>query len=113
MKTIKRGTTLFRVHALDKPAELGGTERQIGVIITDSEMVTSSWADEHLFFRHQKMEDDIKYRPEWEPYVPAWKGLIGELTKASNGEEEFITYDNPACEATGECPFAWLMKLVI
>ena len=50
--TIPRGKTLFRVHALDKPTELGGTERQIGVLVTDSEMITSNWGDENLFFRH-------------------------------------------------------------
>ena len=33
-------------------------------------MVTSYWGDEHMFFRHQKMDDDLKLRPEWEPYTP-------------------------------------------
>ena len=53
------------------------------------------------------MEEDLAYRPEWEQYVPKWKGLIGELTKS--GEDE----KTPTCEESGECPFAWLMKLVI
>ena len=52
LATIPRGKTLFRVYALDKPTELGGTERQIGVLVTDSEMITSNWGDENLFFRH-------------------------------------------------------------
>lgn len=32
-------------------------------------LVTSNWGDEHMYFRHQRMEDDLKLRPEWEPYV--------------------------------------------
>jgi len=33
-------------------------------------MVTSYWGDEHMFFRHQRMDDDLKLRPEWVPYTP-------------------------------------------
>ena len=37
---------------------------------TKSTLVTSNWGDEHMFFRHQRMDDDLKIRPEWEPYTP-------------------------------------------
>jgi len=32
-------------------------------------MTKSKWGDEQLFFRHQKMNDDIKLKPEWEKYT--------------------------------------------
>jgi hypothetical protein len=44
---------------LDKPKELGGSEMMIGTLKTTSEMVASKWADENLFFRHQKMSEDL------------------------------------------------------
>lgn len=29
---------------------------------------TSSYGDKKLFFRHTRMEDDLKLRPEWEDF---------------------------------------------
>ena len=39
-------------------------------------MVTSNWGDEHMFFRHQRMDDDLKYKPEWEPYESKYEGFF-------------------------------------
>mmetsp|Transcript_4630 Transcript_4630/g.6107 ORF Transcript_4630/g.6107 Transcript_4630/m.6107 type:complete len:344 (+) Transcript_4630:29-1060(+) len=64
------GSLLFNVYATDQPTELGGSEQLIAQMKTKSTMVTSNWGDEHMFFRHQRMDDDLKYRPEWEPYTP-------------------------------------------
>jgi len=61
---------------MDKPFELKGTEIKIAEIATKSEITTSSWGDEHLYFRHQRMEDDLVFRPEWEPYTPKWSGMF-------------------------------------
>jgi len=61
---------------MDKPTELGGTETKIAEIITRSELTTSNWGDEHMYFRHERMDDDLKLRPEWEPYTPKYSGLF-------------------------------------
>jgi len=37
---------------------------------TKSQLVTSYWGDEHMYFRHQRFDDDLKLHPEWEPYTP-------------------------------------------
>ena len=74
LASIPTGSTLFNVFATDKP---NGTETKIATIETTSETTTSNWADEHLFFRHQRMDDDLKYRPEWLPSVPEYKGILG------------------------------------
>ena len=100
LSTIQAGTTLFKVHAMDAPEELGGQEIYIGDIVTDSEMTTSNFGDEHLFFRHQKADDDIKLKPEWEQYYPKFSPLL---------DEEFFEYlandvDEPSC------PFAAMRK---
>ena len=33
-------------------------------------MIRSEFGDKNLFFRHDFMDDDLKVRPEWTPYVP-------------------------------------------
>lgn len=50
--TIPVGSTLFNIYATDLPTELGGTESLIGKLVTDSNLVTSNWGDDHMFFRH-------------------------------------------------------------
>jgi len=56
---------LYTVFALDKPSSLGGTEMEIGEIVLRSQMQTSMWGDKHMYFRHQKHDDDFRYHPEW------------------------------------------------
>jgi len=70
---------------MDKPAELGGTEMKIGVIVTQSEMTTSNWADEKMYIRHQRMEEDLAIKPEWEPYAPKYGGIFS-LEQTCNDE---------------------------
>ena len=81
---------------MDAPSELGGTEMKIAEIYTTSEMTTSNWADEHLYFRHQRMEDDLKFKPEWEPYVPKY-----DTSFFSSLEQQ---------DSNSDCPFAFLFQ---
>merc|ERR1711951_340679 len=69
LTSIPQGTTLYEIFALDQPVELGGTEQHIGDLVMTSEMVTSLWGDQHLFFRHQDMAEDVVIKPEWEEYL--------------------------------------------
>lgn len=69
LMTIDEGTVLWSVYAWDKPAELGGTESYIADIVMTSEMTTSVWGDQNMFFRHQDMKDDIEIHPEWKEYT--------------------------------------------
>ena len=72
LMTITEGSTLYDVYAWDQPEELGGTEMLIAKIVTASQMTTSYWCDEHMYFRHERMDDDLALRPEWEPYTPKY-----------------------------------------
>ena len=76
LATITSGSVLYDVYATDKPTELGGTEMKIAQIKTVSEMTTSNWGDEKMYIRHQRMDDDLKIHPEWEPYTPKFKSLL-------------------------------------
>lgn len=73
LTTIPAGSTLFNIYGWDQPEELGGAETLIAHMVTDSLMVTTYWGDENMFFRHERMDDDLKIRPEWIPYTPVFK----------------------------------------
>ena len=83
------------MYATDKPTELGGTESKIAQIVTKSEMTTSNFGDEHLYFRHERMDDDLALRPEWTPYVPKYGGIFSLEQQEMNGSD---------------CPFANLLQ---
>lgn len=68
LESVRADLTLYNVYALDKPTPIGGTETLIGTIQLDGQMVKSKWGDEKLFFRHQRTDEDVKLRPEWDPY---------------------------------------------
>ena len=72
LKNVKTNATLYNVFALDKPTQLGGKETMIGTLKLRGKFITSKFGDEHLFFRHQRNDDDLKYHPEWEPYSPRY-----------------------------------------
>ena len=72
LMTIPTGTILYKVLALDKPVELGGTESQIAELVLTSSATTSKWGDRHLFFRHQTMEDDTSLQPDWSQHLEQW-----------------------------------------
>ena len=55
---------------MDQPTELGGTELHIANLVLESKMTTSMWGDQHLYFRHQDMWDDVDIMTDWDEYTP-------------------------------------------
>ena len=37
----------------------------LGALYSQSQFVLSDYADSELYFRHHKMDDDLKLRPDW------------------------------------------------
>jgi len=72
LKTIPSGSTLYEIFAWDLPEELGGVEKHIGNLVTTTEMTTSLWGDQHLFFRHDDEAHDLVLKPEWNEFVPQY-----------------------------------------
>ena len=72
LKSIPSNSNLYDIYAFDKPVELGGQESYIGTLTLDGSLTSSKWGDETLFFRHQKMNDDVKMHPEWIPYLATY-----------------------------------------
>ena len=71
--SLPSGTTLYKVFALNAPVELGGAKTQIADLILTISSTTSKWGDQHLFFRHQTVEDDISLQPDWGHYLDHWE----------------------------------------
>lgn len=69
LEGVPANSNLYNVWAWDKPQQLGGHEILIGKLVLDGKLHKSKWADNNLFFRHDRQDDDLKYHPEWEPYV--------------------------------------------
>jgi len=98
LQDIPAGSKLFSVYAMDLPKEMGGTEKYIAdFVLKSSGMLTSQWGDEHMFFRHQKMDDDLAIHPEWEQYTPNPK-VFGK--HAINIADKIVS----------ACPFAFLLQ---
>jgi len=60
--------TIFSVWAEDQP---GSELVKIGEFVTVSAATTSKFGDVSLFFRHNRMEDDFRYNPQWVPAATA------------------------------------------
>merc|ERR1712112_655544 len=90
LATIPAGSVLYQVYALDAPEELGGKEKRIADLVLKSRLVTSKWGDEHLFFRHQDMAEDLRLRPNWNKFTPQWAIFLKDPNRPSpcNGWHE-------------------------
>uniref|UniRef100_A0A7S3MTX1 Uncharacterized protein n=1 Tax=Strombidium inclinatum TaxID=197538 RepID=A0A7S3MTX1_9SPIT len=78
LPTVPADSTLYDIYALDQPKELGGQEVLIGKVVLDGSLKTSKWADENLFFKHERVSDDIQDHADWAPYEAKWgKGSWG------------------------------------
>ena len=85
LTTVPANANLYDIYAFDKPTALGGVETKIGTMKLKGSLVNSKWADENLFIRHQRMDDDLRYRPEWDPYCPKWTSLAEDIPKCPFG----------------------------
>lgn len=72
LTTVPHNSNVYEVWALDQPKPLGGKDTHIGSLVLDGGFVKSKWADETLFIRHQRSDDDVRLEPSWDKYLPKW-----------------------------------------
>lgn len=92
---------MFKVFAYSCPKHKlsGARGKLIGRVVLTSRIVTSLWGDQQLFFKHQRIDDDLKVFPEWEPFLQHWElGKLNETGLISPAPEE-------------ACPFKFLFNL--
>ena len=87
---VPANSNIYDVYAWDKPAQIGGKLTKIGALNIEDRLIKSKFADENLFFRHQRIEDDLKFRPEWTPYEASYK--LGGKCPYQNMLEELNLY---------------------
>ena len=98
LSTIPAHTVLFKLYGYDVAPEFGGEERLMGWIISRSETTTSLWGDQQLYFKHQRMDDDIAVRPYVRDWLEFWDG----------GRFYDSPLKNPAPQQ--KCPFFYLFE---
>jgi len=66
LASIPEGTELFEVWTFADPKDkAAGRRTKLGTLTTTSTCHQSLFGDEHLFFRHQRMEEDFAAQPDW------------------------------------------------
>lgn len=83
LETVPANAKLYNVYAVHEPKE--EKETLIGTLELEESMVRSKWGDENFFVRHQTMDYDLKFHPEWMPYVHKFEGIDAEKAKAKAG----------------------------
>jgi len=101
------GESIFSVWAEDVP---GAQLVKIGEFITTSVATTTKFGDVSLFYKHNKMEEDFEYYPEWLPiaraerlkqiFVPNFQHpdlppLAGESNRAGSRQEQTTSGSGP------------------
>ena len=62
------GRLLYRVYARKNPWTRDEDLEHVADLVQTGEFRPSEVADRHLSFGHTKMDEDFKYRPEWEDF---------------------------------------------
>ena len=104
LMTIPSGSTVWTVYGLDAPTELGGKEHLIGTLVTTSETIKSFYGDDMLLIRHQRVEDDIKLKPEWENYYSKY-----DSSNDLPDLEDCYYFVSQEHTMEYSCPFAFLL----
>ena len=73
LKSVPANSVLYTVYGWTAPPQIGGKKVEIGSLQLQGNLVTSKWGDEKMFFRHQKMDADLRYQPGWKPYYASYK----------------------------------------
>lgn len=73
LKQVPANSVLYHVFGWTAPPQLGGKKVPIGDLKLQGSMVPSKFGDTEMFIRHQKLDEDIKLKPEWMPYYASYK----------------------------------------
>ena len=80
LSRIPADADLYEVYAIEAPNQC---EVKIGTIKLTSNFVTSKFGDQNLFFRHGRVEDDLKINPSWDEYIQKFSFWGGKKAKES------------------------------
>ena len=117
LKDIKEGTVLLQVIATSHPEDPmrfpESSVEHIANIRLNSSLITSTFGDRRLFFKHEGMNNEFQEEPEWARYVDNLRRGQGDVW----GNTPIPAYPNDPVDqkawvrgqmAEFGCPFAWL-----
>jgi len=95
LEQFKSGAQLFNIFAKRTPT---AAFEPFGTLTLSSDCTASKYGDEHLFFRHQRIEEDLALEPTWEPQIDLnkWCGVnqIPDVTYCPSHDVEPHTFEN-------------------
>lgn len=112
----------MEVHALTAPEQYGGELVKIADIVLKTDLYTSVFGDENLFFEHQRVTKDLfgghgfprqwkvldhKFQTFPDNHYDGFTGINDWPTSESEAES---TYMDLISESGGGCPFSWLFQ---
>ena len=118
LQRIPKDSTVYEVYAFTAPESLGGDYIKIADIKLRSNLYTSEFGDNRLFFRHQSISKDRKFWPRsWrklneDPFISKknpeniWGNQVPDTWPKQEAEAKQM-YDMMVEEFN--CPFKWLM----
>ena len=77
LTSIPEGTHLYNVLAKASPT---APWKHLGKVFTRSRSVTSAFGDARLSFRHQRMEEDCMWKPQWVEAAGKDKAMCDDST---------------------------------
>jgi len=60
LKSVPSDSVIYTIWGWTGPQQTGGKKLKIGDLKLNGKLHTSKWGDEIMYFRHQKMDMDIK-----------------------------------------------------
>jgi hypothetical protein len=88
LASIPTGQQIYKVLAIAEP---GADKVHIGDLTLKTPLVQSYFGDKYLFFRHQDIQEDLVYKPDWKSHLTVHsqrcpfslvKESVKELTKS-------------------------------
>jgi len=74
LASIPVGSKIWNVYTYASPKDrIAGNKKFLGEMTTIEQCHPSLFGDEHMFFRHQRMEEDFALVPEWIPQMAGLK----------------------------------------
>lgn len=99
LSSIPVGSEIFKVNAYASPADmLKGNKIPVGRMTTTGTCYQSLFGDEHLFFRHQRMEEDFALRPKWIQQMSALKDSVCKATAGPISKWQCVPVPPPATD---------------
>ena len=86
---IASGSNLYHVLALSGP---NASKVHIGDLVMTSKFTDSYFGDKYLFFKHQSIDEDYAFRPDWKPKTTVESAKRCPFSKTNTAVTNYKNY---------------------